>query len=181
MIIINLFLIDNFFSRHKIWMLLRVQYGQYDTLLDQTDCKYFVCQRWNMKNLFSAHFGHLWPRIFSKRWFQSILSLYANATLYQKSEKLWEWTFHKTWETSFWALFAHKHQSNMTFQSTFTWDPKWTQTGLRFLLRGEISLRCKATSLSAFTWLQPKWNSLWCKFHFASVQISVQISTAQNH
>ena len=32
-------------------------------------------------------------------------------------------------------------------------------------LRGKISLRCKVTSLSVFTWVQTKWNSIWCKFH----------------
>ena len=30
----------------------------------------------------------------------------------------------------------------------------------------KTSLRCKVTSLSAFTWLPAKWNSLRCKFHF---------------
>ena len=32
--------------------------------------------------------------------------------------------------------------------------------------RFEISLRCKITSLSAFTWLRAEWKSLLCKFHF---------------
>ena len=33
-------------------------------------------------------------------------------------------------------------------------------------LWGKISLRCEVTSLSVFTWLRAKWNSLRCKFHF---------------
>ena len=51
--------------------------------------------------------------------------------------------------------------SNYCTNSTFTWDPKWTQTGVR----GKISLRCELTSLSASTWLQAWWNSFRCKFH----------------
>ena len=53
-----------------------------------------------------------------------------------------------------------------TNYSTFTWDPKWTQTGLRFYFKSKISLRCNVTSLLAFTWIQAKWNSLRRKFHF---------------
>ena len=35
-------------------------------------------------------------------------------------------------------------------KNTFTWDPKWTQTGSRFHFRVKFS---EVTSLSAFTWL----------------------------
>ena len=57
--------------------------------------------------------------------------------------------------------FKISNSSKMTgiFMSTFTWEPKWTQTSLSSLqlsckraLSGKISLRCEVTSLSAFTW-----------------------------
>ena len=34
---------------------------------------------------------------------------------------------------------------------------------------GKISLRYKVTSLLVFTWVQVKWNSLRCKFHFGQI------------
>ena len=44
-------------------------------------------------------------------------------------------------------------------KSTFTWDLKCTPTV-------KISIWCKVTSLSAFAWVQAKWNSLTvCSYH----------------
>ena len=40
------------------------------------------------------------------------------------------------------------------------------------LLWEKISLRCKVTSLLAFTWVQLKWNSLLCDFHFGQFERS---------
>ena len=48
---------------------------------------------------------------------------------------------------------------------TFTWGQKWTQTGLRFHFGVKFHFG-KVTSLSAFTWLRARLNSLQFKFHF---------------
>ena len=45
---------------------------------------------------------------------------------------------------------------------------------LEIPIRGKISLRCKVTSLSAFTWVKAKWNSFRCKF-----QVKFQMPTAK--
>ena len=44
------------------------------------------------------------------------------------------------------------------------------------IFRDKISLCCKVTSLSAFTWLRAKWKSLRCKCHF---QIAVSFPCNQ--
>ena len=54
-------------------------------------------------------------------------------------------------------LWARLHETRIEFN--------W----FKIYLLGKISLRCKVTSLLVFTWLQAKWNSLWCKFHFSQI------------
>ena len=44
--------------------------------------------------------------------------------------------------------------------------PEVNSNRFEISLRGKILLRCKVTSLLAFTWVQANWTSLRCKFHW---------------
>ena len=45
-------------------------------------------------------------------------------------------------------------------------EPEVNSNRFEISIRGEISLWCKVTSLSVFTWPQAKWNSLRCKLGY---------------
>ena len=51
--------------------------------------------------------------------------------------------------------------------------PEKNSNQFEISLQGNISLWCKVISLLAFTWVQEKWNSFWCKFHFSQVKVTL--------